>query len=434
MGFSFGESKTNSSIEDKIKSQWMKKFGSKITPDQYKEIFDKYQRTGKLNIDSSRGTKGKLRNVPDNLKDYMNSIDDKVDKPKPKASGSGFVAAPDRRPASSLRNDLRGVALGGERSLPSPGNRITTMQPAVVPTASSAFTPHITPGSITPDPVNGPINNMTPFEVANREKTAIDAANGDPYQQEVMKYYTSRDRDNYLNTVDNVNYDDQYGDIAGDRVADVADTVSNFGQKSADQWFADELAPDGTRDNAALGETKMYFPQEHFQRIENAKNKVKAAEVSAFEKNMKDSQASAFAPSIQDLAFNSLRGYSDDKPVSTPEVDWMDKDFTSADDADVVLPKKNPKTGKDTVKIPKNPYKPAGKTGKKSAPVVRASRPVPVAAAKPNPVQAAAQRYASVDPLNLFGNRNGVNPFGRRNEAVTNDRFNGGFIPKPVNQ
>jgi hypothetical protein len=42
-----------------------------------------------------------------------------------------------------------------------------------------------------------------------------------------------------------------------------------------------------------------------------------------------------------------------------------------------------------------------------------------------NPVQ----RYATVDPFNLFGNRNGVNPFSLRNAPITNDRFSGGVVP-----
>jgi len=60
------------------------------------------------------------------------------------------------------------------------------------------------------------------------------------------------------------------------------------------------------------------------------------------------------------------------------------------------------------------------------------SRPTATASAFSKPVVAPAapqQRYATVDPLNIFGNSNGVNPFGFRDEAVTNDRFSGGVVP-----
>jgi len=43
-----------------------------------------------------------------------------------------------------------------------------------------------------------------------------------------------------------------------------------------------------------------------------------------------------------------------------------------------------------------------------------------------NPVQ----RYATVDPFNIFGNRNGVNPFSNLDRPITNARFSGGAVPK----
>ena len=45
------------------------------------------------------------------------------------------------------------------------------------------------------------------------------------------------------------------------------------------------------------------------------------------------------------------------------------------------------------------------------------------------PKAAPAKRFATVDPLNLFGNKNGVNPFASGGGAITNDRFNGGVVP-----
>ena len=43
--------------------------------------------------------------------------------------------------------------------------------------------------------------------------------------------------------------------------------------------------------------------------------------------------------------------------------------------------------------------------------------------------------YATVDPLNLFGNRNGVNPLNLLDgRPITNDRFSGGVVPGSANQ
>ena len=55
----------------------------------------------------------------------------------------------------------------------------------------------------------------------------------------------------------------------------------------------------------------------------------------------------------------------------------------------------------------------------------RAGNPMPEDWAGP-------ESYASVDPLNLFGNKNGVNPFESRGNPITNDRFNGGEVPPPA--
>ena len=81
---------------------------------------------------------------------------------------------------------------------------------------------------------------------------------------------------------------------------------------------------------------------------------------------------------------------------------------------------KTPKAKKPTTTSTKKPM--ARKPGPKKPGPVKGSKNVP----KP-------QRYATVDPLNLFGNRNGVNPFGFRDEAITNDRFNGGVVPTKSN-
>jgi hypothetical protein len=44
-------------------------------------------------------------------------------------------------------------------------------------------------------------------------------------------------------------------------------------------------------------------------------------------------------------------------------------------------------------------------------------------------IQLPEQRYATVDPLNLFGNRNGINPFASSPHPITMSRFNGGVVP-----
>ena len=88
----------------------------------------------------------------------------------------------------------------------------------------------------------------------------------------------------------------------------------------------------------------------------------------------------------------------------------FENDFTEDDIVDAIAPKA---PGKKKMTKPQ---------AKKRAAVKRAVKPQ--VQAKPK-----AQKYATVDPLNLFGNKNGVNPFGRRNEAMTNARFSGGNVP-----
>ena len=56
--------------------------------------------------------------------------------------------------------------------------------------------------------------------------------------------------------------------------------------------------------------------------------------------------------------------------------------------------------------------------------------PTPKAVQKAVAKAPVPQNYATVDPLNLFGNKNGVNPFGARGEPMTNDRFSGGVVPQ----
>ena len=96
----------------------------------------------------------------------------------------------------------------------------------------------------------------------------------------------------------------------------------------------------------------------------------------------------------------------------------------------------NPKTGKNTVKIAKNPY---GKT-----PYVSKSKIAKDAASISLPKRGTSgmniggrkeidiggnlvnsNRFATVDPLNLFGNKNGVNPF---SSSAGTDRFSGGYV------
>jgi len=104
-----------------------------------------------------------------------------------------------------------------------------------------------------------------------------------------------------------------------------------------------------------------------------------------------------------------------------PQIAEFDAPFTFDDQ------KVNPKTGKNTVVVPKNPYVPA-KTGKKVAPSVITHN-----AGQPAQVQAPVverERFATVDPLNLFGNRNGVNPFASGGGVINNARFSGGYVPQ----
>ena len=93
-----------------------------------------------------------------------------------------------------------------------------------------------------------------------------------------------------------------------------------------------------------------------------------------------------------------------------PKDDVYDAPFTKDDIVDSIAPKA---PGKKKMSKPQ---------AKKRAAVKRAVKPQVQARPK-------AQKYATVDPLNLFGNKNGVNPFGRRNEAMTNARFSGGNVP-----
>jgi len=146
----------------------------------------------------------------------------------------------------------------------------------------------------------------------------------------------------------------------------------------------------------------------------------------------------------QEKALGNYDRLADEAQKALEEVAGVDANGFSPEDevTDVKIGKRkskakvNPKTGKNTVKIDKTPYMPKTTT-KTSKPrtnkrVVQSAPPPAVAKHTLNPVQASAKRYATVDPLNLFGNRNGINPFASNGEAVTNDRFSGGKVPDRV--
>ena len=118
------------------------------------------------------------------------------------------------------------------------------------------------------------------------------------------------------------------------------------------------------------------------------------------------------------------------KPEKSRAVDPQIAEF----DAPITFdsPKINPKTGKNTVKIPKNPYNQPAKTGRGTnipGPKAIQQAAATIAKAAPAPV-VERQKFATVDPLNLFGNRNGVNPFASGGGAITNARFSGGYVPQ----
>ncbi len=94
-----------------------------------------------------------------------------------------------------------------------------------------------------------------------------------------------------------------------------------------------------------------------------------------------------------------------DDYVDGADYDMWANDFTADDIVNAVAPKAPGKA-----KTPK-------KQLQKRAAVKKAVAP------------AKQKRYATVDPLNLFGNKNGVNPFESRGNPITNDRFNGGYVP-----
>ena len=66
-----------------------------------------------------------------------------------------------------------------------------------------------------------------------------------------------------------------------------------------------------------------------------------------------------------------------------------------------------------------------------AAAVAQATKQVPVAQSQF--VNIPETRYATVDPLNIFGNRNGVNPFAQNNQSFMQpDRFSGGVATPAV--
>ena len=102
---------------------------------------------------------------------------------------------------------------------------------------------------------------------------------------------------------------------------------------------------------------------------------------------------------------NAMRGEEDlyDQP-------WVDGD--TVDTVDTTPKVVNTPAGPVVASAPVNRSLPDAFTGR-----------LQVAAPAPR------ERFATVDPLNLFGNKNGVNPFASGGGAITNDRFNGGVVP-----
>jgi len=184
------------------------------------------------------------------------------------------------------------------------------------------------------------------------------------------------------------------------------------------------VGPVTQSNSAAIDKERGYFP--NFTGIANAiagpSNEPRFANMSAFIDKLPDQYKSWDAFSKAGTMSNAKAielGQPHLSPMTQEAEDYVDgadydkwaDDFTADDIVNTVAPLKPGKT-----KTPK-------KQMQKRAAVQKAVAPMKKAAPAP------AQRYATVDPLNLFGNKNGVNPFGRRGEAMTNDRFNGGVVP-----
>ena len=126
-----------------------------------------------------------------------------------------------------------------------------------------------------------------------------------------------------------------------------------------------------------------------------------------------------FTDAAESIGMDVERPGTNSYAARQSQKEWLKDDFTWDS------PKINPKTGKDTVEIAKNLYGSSVKTSAK-APVNTPASVAPVIAAVP----ATQGNYATVDPLNLFGNSNGVNPFALNGKGYSNNRFSGGVVPQ----